>query len=202
MIHIGTKEYYESVQTILEGCDEIIFEGVRSFRVLLITTSYRWLTRRKRLGLITQAEGLKLDRLPARLVHADVTAKQFQANWGAIALHHRVALLALAPIVGVWLYLTASRESLGRRQSRDDLPGATETSLFESIPGLGNTILDSRDACLIAALDQARQQDRIGHRVGVVYGAAHMRAVVDFLMAQHGYRVRQSEWLMVMAYDS
>lgn len=36
--------------------------------------------------------------------------------------------------------------------------------------------------------------------VGIVYGAAHMKAVTNVLMGKYRYRVGESEWLTVFDY--
>lgn len=202
MIHIGTQAYYDSVRAVLDECDEVIFEGLRSFRTRLITASYRWLTHRRRLALVTQSQALRMDQLSARLVHADVSGSEFADDWRQIAWHHRLALLTAAPAYGLWLYLTATRASIGKRQGVDDLRSRNDILRDELVPGFDAAIFDRRDERLIAAIEAARARSGSGRKVAIVYGAAHMRAALEHLMSRHGYRVADSRWLTVMDYDS
>ncbi len=202
MIHIGTQAYYDSVRVILDGCDEVIFEGVRSFRARLITASYRWLTYRRRLALVTQNHALCMKQLSARLVHADVSGSEFDDEWRQIAWHHRLAIFIAAPALGLWLYLTATRASIGKRRGVDDLRSRSDILRDDLVPGFDAAILDRRDQRLIAAIEAARARAEPGHKVAIVYGAAHMRTVLEHLMTRHDYRIADSQWLTVMDYDT
>jgi hypothetical protein len=202
MIHIGTAEFYREVHSRLRGCDAVIFEGMRSFRTRLLTTSYRWVTRRTRLGLVVQAQVLRLRELPVRLVHADVTVGEFEEHWQRIPLGQRIALLCLAPIYGLWLYLTASRSSLGKHLGQEDLPSRSDIQRAERSPGFEHAVLGVRDRKLVSCIEEVMRQHDVPQTVGVVYGAGHMRSVLHHLMSERDYRVSSSEWLTVMGYES
>ena len=88
MIHIGSPDYYNEIKSKLDGYDFIIFEGVKSSKVRLLTASYRYLTRRKKLGLITQKEGLSLRNYKSKLIHGDVDSIEFN-NWEMIPKYQR-----------------------------------------------------------------------------------------------------------------
>jgi hypothetical protein len=70
MIHIGSPDYYSQVHKELDECDIVLYEGVRTPRVRVLTLSYRIVARRKRLGLVAQDASLLRD-LRGRLIHAD-----------------------------------------------------------------------------------------------------------------------------------
>jgi len=38
------------------------------------------------------------------------------------------------------------------------------------------------------------------HQVAVVFGARHMRAVIDYLTAERGYRVTSGTWMTVFRF--
>jgi uncharacterized LabA/DUF88 family protein len=201
MIHIGAAEYFREVQDRLVACDVVIHEGVRSFRTRLLTASYRWVTLRTRLQLVAQNQGLRLSQLDARLVLADVTGEEFGAGWRKIPRCHRLALLVLAPAYGLWLYLTASRTSLGARQGSEDLASRNDILRGESIPGFREAVLTSRDKRLISSIDAVIAEGKCQEMVGVVYGAAHMPPVVHHLMSTYGYKVACADWISVMGYE-
>ena len=78
MIHVGAPEYYRDVRSRLQACDQILFEGVVGVRSCIFIMVYRFMVRRKRLGLVIQDE-LKLRGLRDKLIHADVDTTSFEA---------------------------------------------------------------------------------------------------------------------------
>lgn len=194
MVHIGSADYYAQVSARLAGCDAYIFEGVRSFRVYLLTLSYRLAARRRRLGLVTQ-DTLRLKSLDARRVHGDVSADEFGSHWARMPWHIRVALLVLAPLYGAYLYMTATRASIARKLNTEDLESRKDILRAEVLPGLDDVAHHSRNAHLVAVIEA--ELNGPARRIAVVYGAAHMRAVTRLLMDKHEYRVVHSEWLTV-----
>ena len=87
-----------------------------------------------------------------------------------------------------------------------DLPGVEQAEAYdqsaESLTGnwferlLEHNISTVRDARLIRVLDEIHR-DRAAElmKVGVVFGAGHMPAVVDHLCGQLGYIAAHAEWL-------
>jgi hypothetical protein len=200
MIHIGSAAYYAEVRTRLKGCDLILFEGVRTPSGKMLTLAYRLVARRKRLNLVVQNVALPLKGLGPRLVCADVTSGEFRENWVGIPWHLRVLLVLGAPIYGAYQYLTATRESIGRRLSTEDVSSHEDAQSREMNPEFHKAFLERRDAKLGAAVEAVLAEREAPAIVGVIYGAAHMRSVTDLLMSKHGFRVARAEWLTVFDY--
>ncbi len=200
MIHIGSADFYAQVRLRLGGCDQILFEGVRSVRGWILTLSYRLVVRRKRLGLVLQNPALSLKDIGPQLVRADVTAEEFAADWDRIPWHWLIAIAVSAPAFGVYRYFTATRESIGKRMSTEDVKSRDDLVFQETQPALQAAILDRRDARLIAALEAVLTTADSPRNVGVLYGAGHMSSVTDWLMSKRGFRVLQAEWLTVFEY--
>lgn len=201
MIHIGTSEYYRDVCSRLSECDVVLFEGVHSFRTRLLTTSYRWVAKRSRLNLATQSQGLKLADLPSRLVHADVTGGEFEQRWREIPGTQRIALMCLSPLFGLWLYLTASRESLGKHLGLEDLPSRGDTLHQAQKVAFERAFLGSRDRKLVSCIDEVIHEGGVSQTIGVVYGTAHMHSALHHLMSERDYRVSSCDWMTVMGYE-
>jgi hypothetical protein len=200
MIHIGSADYYNQVRARLHDCDVILFEGVRTLRSQVITLSYRLIARRRRLGLVVQRRASLFSGMRARLVHADVAPGEFNENWLRIPLRIRIAIMIIAPLYGAYQFITATRESIGRKLKTEDLPSSDEVLRREVRPGLDEAILDNRDAKLVASIESLVTDAHAEATIGIVYGAAHMKAVTAVLMEKYHYRVTESEWLTVFDY--
>jgi hypothetical protein len=200
IIHIGSAAYYAEVRKRLEECDVILFEGVRSLPVLIITLSYRFAARRKRLELVTQREALSLSSLAARLIHADVDAEQFSVLWSRIPWYQRAILLIAAPTIGLILYLTASRESIGRRLSTEETESREDLLSMQGSSEIETAILIARDLRLVEELNAVFAENGNHKRIGIVYGAAHMRSASRVLTEKYKFQVIESEWIKVFDY--
>lgn len=201
MIHIGSPEYYAQVRMRLRDCDLILFEGVRTLSGRILSLAYRLVARRKRLDLVTQADALPLKGIAPRLVRADVSAGEFQQDWERIPWPMRLLLVVGAPIFGAYQYLTATRESIGRHMSAEDLLSCGDAHAREGSPELANAILDRRNDKLCAAIELVLADSNSAGAVGVIYGAGHMSAVTDLLMSKYRFRIVHAEWLTVFEYS-
>lgn len=91
MVHVGEADFYRDTYADAQSHDVILLEGVRSPVVKRITASYRWIEGSKGLsGLVVQP------RFPAelsgeRIVHADFSQEEFEAEWRKVALWVRVS---------------------------------------------------------------------------------------------------------------
>jgi hypothetical protein len=201
MIHIGSPAYYAEVRRRLSACDVVLFEGVRSFRVWMITRAYSIMTRNKRLGLVRQRDALAVSTLGQRKIHADVSTDEFHVAWTDIPWYQRVLLLLGAPVFGLWLYFTGTRQSIGRRLNTEEVESSRDFERFERTPELEKTLATTRDLRLVEEVSTAVEASGGGSRIGVIYGAAHMRVVSRILTSKYGYRVVESEWVTVFDYQ-
>ena len=200
MIHIGSAEFYQAVRQRIERCDVVLFEGVRSAAVKTLTTSYTLAARSKRLGLVAQRDALPIAQIKARKVHADSSTQEFEAAWALVPWRWRLAATVWAPLYGMWLYFTASRETIGRRLGTEDLEARKDIERFEDLPEFEDAIATKRDVRLVAAIVRLLERPGDHASAGVIYGAAHMRHVTRVLVEKYGYRVVESEWLNVFQY--
>jgi hypothetical protein len=201
MVHIGSAAFYAQVRSRLERCDVILYEGVRSPKVRILSLSYQLAARRKRLRLIGQNESLQLNSLPGQLIHADVSSLEFHTEWARIPLRYRLLLALGAPLYGAYLYLTATRESIGRHLSLDDQSSRDEALRREEWQGVDEAIVTTRDAKLLSRLETLISAEGSYPIIGILYGAGHMPAITDLLMGKYHYRVSASEWLDVFEYE-
>src|SRR5262245_1758787 len=199
MIHVGSAEFYQEISGRLANCDLVLAEGVKSRRASMITLSYRIVKYIRRMDLITQHDGMKVENFQAKMVNSDMEGLAFDERWSSLPIFLRAQLLIMVPIFVVYLFLFGTREMLAKNIALDDLPSSEEIlSADEGMEQWDSLIIDERDRKLIehiTRLDKERTQ--ASQQVGIVYGARHMRSTIAFLMQKLNYRVARAEWVKV-----
>lgn len=200
MIHIGQASFYDQVHADALQHDVVLVEGVRSPITRLITSSYRWIDKAK-LGLVVQP------RIPGgvdgnpRIVHADLSTEEFHQQWGKLPIWLKFLVGTFAPIVGAHRRLFATRESLAKVMEIEDRLSSDEIlTLDPRFAALRRTILHVRDQRLIEKLGE--ELDRTAGRpskIAIIYGAAHMRAVLAEL-SRRNFRTAGASWQTVMSF--
>jgi hypothetical protein len=202
MVHVGEPEFYEATYKDVLTHDVVLVEGIGSPITTRITRSYRWLVgSRAMAGLVVQPR-LPGEGFSARVVHADLSAKEFEREWRAAPLWIRAATYVIAPVVGL-LRRYSNKTSLAKTMACEDQPSMSELLAMSPETGaLTQAILHSRDQrlveCLRAELDGGHDRART---LAIVYGAAHMRAVVREITSDRHYYVEASEWRPVLTFD-
>jgi hypothetical protein len=200
MVHVGDDAFYRDVYEDASTHDVMLVEGVRSPVVRILTSSYRWINVAK-LGLVVQPRSPREQHGKARVVHADLSTDEFHRSWRQIPLWLRLVVAVAAPIFGLTQRLVASRESIARHLEMDDRLSSDELlSWNPQMAALKRGMLNDRDDHLIRKLSQEidrRTSDECS--IAVVYGAAHMRAVLAELRSR-GFRTTGSSWQTVFVF--
>ncbi len=202
MVHVGQADFYEATYADAKTHDVVFLEGVRSPITTRITRSYRWLVGSKTMGNLIFQPRYPVADGGSRIVQADLSPAEFEAEWRLVPIWIRAAVYLLAPIMGLerrWFY---SRAKLTKSMSCDDQPGLAELlALTPETGALTQAILHARDHRLIeligVELDSASMNPS---SLAIIYGAAHMRAVVKYL-ATRGFIVREAEWRTIISED-
>jgi hypothetical protein len=199
MIHVGSREYYQEISRRLATCDLILAEGVKSRKARVLTISYRLVKKMRRLDLITQNEGMRLDAFPQEIVNADMAGSAFDERWSSLPIALRVQLWVFVPFVALYLFIFGTREVLAENLVLEDLPSTEELlSEDESFSRLDSLVVDERDRKLIEHIANVHtERSHTSQKVGIVYGAFHMRCVMAFLMQKLNYRVTKADWVKV-----
>jgi hypothetical protein len=218
-VHLGSKEYYESLDGLFAEYDVVLYELVAPPNARIpkpgrapagaIGTAQQGLT--KMLGLEFQLDAI--DYSASNFVHADLSPKEFEA-----AMRKRGE--------SWWTMFTKlMRESMARAERGDAAPGADlgvrdvfsmlfgsqadrqlrlrrlmaeQFSDMEALTAAfggeeGSTLITDRNA---AALDVLRQQIAKGHRrVAIFYGAAHMDDFDERLREDFELQPGKTVWL-------
>jgi len=199
MVHVGDAAFYDAVHADALDHDVVLFEGVRSPVGRQLTLSYRWIDLPK-LGLILQPRLRAEGNGNVRLLHADLSTDDFHACWREVPYWLRLAVVLLAPLVGLQRRLFATRKSLAERMSLEDRLSSDEILDWDPTwAAFRRAILGVRDERLVAVLGE--QLDQIGEggkRLAIIYGAQHMRAVRAEL-SRRGFVCVESGWRTVIA---
>lgn len=202
MIHLAEPSFYAEVTARLRAsCDLVIAEGVEgSTAARALTRSYRSLAGHERLGLVVQ--DIDFATLGVPVVCPDMGGAEFDERWRGVPLRERATLAVLVPAYVAGMRLLGTRRFLARHLQLEDLPGDGEEDT-EFWAGTDDLVLHRRDRLLIDAvtrLHHAHAGRPEPFTVGILYGAAHMRAVTTALM-DLGYRPAGAQWLTVFTLD-
>jgi hypothetical protein len=200
MVHIGEPAFYEATYRDAFAHDVALIEGVDSPIVKRVTRSYRWLVgSRAMAGLIVQPQ-VEREMVKGRVVHADLSGREFAQEWRKAPLLVRAIIFLLAPIVGLRRRYSG-RGALAKDLACDDEPSMAELlAMSPETGGLMQAIMTSRDSRLVEKLE-AELADPQTRTLAIVYGALHMRAVVRTLTKSHGYVATGAEWRLVFDLD-
>jgi hypothetical protein len=200
MIHMAKPAFYAAVTTRLTRADIVVAEGVRGGRhsALLgaLTLSYRVLRFNRRIRLVEQ--NIDYATLGVAVLRPDVDIEEFTAGWRRVPRAHRLMVWCALPFIVVARLFGGTRMVWSRSTQQDDLPTAEEEELADSSPELEAVLVGDRDERLLTALYRLHEQ-RSGERieVAVVYGAAHVPAIVLGLKNRYGYQAHGAEWLTI-----
>ena len=198
MIHVGSAEFYDEISRRLASCDLILAEGVKSRRVKLITLAYRVVKHIRRMELVTQQDGMRLDSFRAKILNTDIEGAAFDERWTSLPISLRAQFVVLVPIFVVYLFVCGTRETLAEYIALDDLPSNEEIlSDNEDLEAYDSLIVDERDRILIEHIAKLEDQQTEAKQIGIVYGARHMRNTMKFLMEKLNYRVAKAEWVKI-----
>ncbi|HEY1484463.1 MAG TPA: hypothetical protein VGF84_00080 [Micromonosporaceae bacterium] len=81
----------------------------------------------------------------------------------------------------------------------NDLPSSRDEDIADAFPQINDAMLGERDQRLIDALVGLHEEHK--HEditIGIVYGAAHVPAIVAGLESKLGYFVRRADWVTVI----
>ncbi|NYV75278.1 hypothetical protein [Streptomyces sp. UH6] len=202
MLHVASPAFYTEVRRRLAACDLVVLEGVRGGSASLnaLTLAYRFAPLRRRNGLVEQTDERVLpEGVP--VLRPDATSAEVVADLKAVSRWRYWAFTAAAPLLGLVFALRGPRVLLDRDLEVDDLPLTARAEALADDPAL-HALTDRRDRLLLEALGKIHAERRHeALRVAVVYGAAHVPAVVTGLWDRYGYRAREAEWVTAIVFD-
>jgi hypothetical protein len=202
MIHMAKPAFYTAVTTRLKRADVVVVEGVgggrrkRSVLAGALTLSYTVLRFNPRAKLVVQ--DIDYAALGVPVVRPDVSVEDFAVGWRRVPLSHRLMMWCVLPVIVVMRLFGGTRMIWSRSMEQNDLPSTADEDLADWSPRLEAAFGGERDNRLLSALCRLHEE-RSGENieVAVVYGAAHVPAIVHGLTKRYGYRPGSAEWLTV-----
>lgn len=199
MVHLGGAPFYEAVQKDAGAHDALLVEGLRSPVVQRITRAYRWIEGAKCIGLVVQPRPPAQPFAHAAIIHADLSKDEFERHWREVPLYLRLLLYVAAPLYALHCRWFGSRARLAKSLALDDLRSCDETLGWQpEYETINNAIITARDQRLVTVmgdyLDAASAEPR---RLAIVYGAQHMRAVIQELVCNRNFHCAKSEWMLI-----
>ncbi len=195
MCHLGAADFFWEVYQDAAEHDIVLLEGIRSPASRSLTRAYRWI-RPDRLGLVVQPHPTFPDS--CEVIHSDLTSAEFEALWATVPLWERWTIPVATTLFGLWMRYFATVEAIAPHLTTDDAP--TRELVLAPEP-LVRILLDARDERLCDHLTRiVENADDRPLSVAVVYGAAHMRAVIRHLNQLAGFTPTKSDWLTIFEY--
>jgi hypothetical protein len=198
MLHVGMPSFYAEVARQLRECDLLVVEGVVGGTVAgsVLTMTYQVIPLDKDSGLIE--DNIPYGDLGVPVITPDITGEEFDQEAQQLSLKTKVLLLGMAPIAAAMNLFNGRERLLSRDIELNDLPTAAEELESDETASFRELLLGRRDEKVIAALTELvtdRSAEPI--QVAVVYGAAHVPAIVSGL-GKLGYRVITADWITVV----
>jgi hypothetical protein len=199
MIHVGSREFYDEVSRRLADCDLVLAEGVNSKKARLLTLSYSVVKNIRRMDLVTQHEGMKVSSFREKILNPDMERRAFDERWSSLPLSLRAQLFLLVPMWVAYLFLFGTRETLAENIALEDLPSSDEILIQDdTFDKLDSLLVDERDQKLISCIEELHDSPRHDKQTAaVVYGAMHMRNIMNYLLDELKYKITRAEWITV-----
>lgn len=194
VIHVAEPAFYKEVYEKAYTADVVLTEGVNTAVTRRLTRAYRYMATRDN-GLVLQSKAKP--KASEKTRHADVTPEEFVALWKHVPLWLRFVATILAPFVGLKNRWFLNRVNLAKQMEMDDLaPRDMLMSWSELTQPLESALLHARDAHLLDVLRHEVAKAAKGTEIAIIYGAAHMPAVINAL-PDMGFHWQNSTWMTV-----
>lgn len=199
MVHVGEAQFYRDVYEDAFQHDMALVEGVLSPAVKRLTRSYRWLDT-EALGWIIQPKYPPSEDVRAEICNADIQSDEFERLWRRIPWKIRAVTVLGSAVLGIASRWILDSGMIARRLEMDELPQRSD--ILDWSPEysvLGELVMDARDRCLTDILMKALERYSAQERsISIVYGAAHMPAVIRVLRA-NGFTQSSGTWMKIFS---
>jgi hypothetical protein len=205
VVHVGEPAYFERLQDLLDSMDTVLFEGVGGNRgddetATLDTIIKLQLILKDSLGLSYQKDGLCYDR--SFWVNSDMTWAEVQAELDREGLElipgEKVINMFSNALFKFWQpgqrKLSRGASMRLRRFVAPMLGNADRLmAQYKELKGMDKVVIKARNDVVVDDLG-GWLEENTGRRVGIFYGAGHMRDMKAKIMDRFGLRYAGHEW--------
>jgi len=197
VFHVGSKQFYQEVTTELDKCDVILYEGIDFKKLKAFGKAYRIFA--KRLGLCFQKDAINMSNYRSKLVRADFDNESAKREWSKIPLISRWLFKITFPIGLIILSYGETKKSFAKCfRNRDFYDRQLWFMKNGKKNSVENFIMEKRNQVIIQKIDeQINLPVSIGKRIGVIYGAAHMKSAIAHLLRNRQFKLKDSWFLTV-----
>lgn len=207
VVHVGESAYYERLQSILDSCDLVLWEGVRPApgqdREALEAAISRFDGVRgvqnrlaDLLGLKFQMDEVDYDRPFWTNADVDIQTLQSEMDKRNVALPGEGGFEQMILKLAFGILGPRAQDEAGRQRLRGQFGGvmAMADKLIARMSGLHDVLIRHRNEIAWAKMLEALPQRREGEWIALFYGAAHMPDFATRALA-HGFEHQGTAWL-------
>lgn len=205
VVHVAEPAYFERLQDVLDSMDTVLFEGVGGKRggdetATLDTIIKLQLILKDSLGLTYQKDGLCYDR--SFWTNSDMTWAEVQAELDREGLElipgEKVVTMFSNALFKFWQpgqrKLSRGASMRLRRFVAPMLGNADKLmAQYKELEGMDKVVIKARNDVVVDDLGEWLEENS-GRRVGIFYGAGHMRDMKAKIMDRFDLRYVGHEW--------
>jgi len=197
MIHVGSSDFYNTVFTILNECDEILYEGANIPGIKTYSKIRKLVA--KQLNLVTQRESFNYKALRHKMVHADMDIESGRQATRQLSFWELMKYRLISPAE----YFIYSRGLTRARLAKHFMTGAHEAYLAygpveDEYGTLRNMVMNQREQIVFKLIDKSLAQDADTNKlIGIMYGEGHMNTIARYLIDDLGYVPRNGQFMKV-----
>ena len=192
MVHIGEKSFYDNVQKELNASDKIIYEGVESNKWYHNFSSYKNVG--KKLGLISQNEGLNFINLKEKLIHVDIDATDWDNEFSKIPFKIKLLHIFLNPILR---FLFLFKFFQNKFIKMDNVEDVTE---YDDVDKKDYYFQKRRDQVILEKIDNiyhSLKDEKNEYIISLIYGAKHCPYIFHRLSEKYNFKIIKAKYLTV-----
>ncbi|MEN0046582.1 MAG: hypothetical protein AAF806_05965 [Bacteroidota bacterium] len=202
MFHVGEQSYYDSVLELINSCDKLLYEGIRIKKLSITKQFGRYDKVAKRLELVSQYEYFKnpKNQILIPRIHADLDLKKSNREWKKLRFSEKWRYRLLDPVNYAIETFSITRYKLAKAfMTRAEEVRLAYGPLEDEEGTLENLIMNTRENILISHINQILEDKHKNEAlcIGIMYGAAHMKRIGDYLTHQKDFSIREANFLVV-----
>lgn|GEM_PF-4058555 len=194
-IHIGNSDFYKFASAQIGKCDAAITEGISHPELNAAIRRTHNLAKGGGNGVSLQSDSVVYE---TQIFSGDVSPETFDTSWSRIPKIRKGLFWLAKSLVSRLMRTRTFRKWLLSSDSAFD----SDPRMYLWIGGqqMTDAILTERNEALFTRCDDMID-DGAHQKIAVVWGAMHIAALVQHLGENHGYSIKDADWITAMAAD-